>query len=81
MVGSISRCREACVRFSLVIAPSVEKPAVTFGLLLKFTRTRSIFSIQEHCDGIGRLIVLREDSVIVVARVCFGDKPVEKNFT
>ena len=78
MVGSTSRYREACVRFSLVIVLSVEKPAVTFGLLPKFTRTRSIFAIQEHCAGIGRPILPREGSVIVVARVCFGAES-EKN--
>ena len=79
MVGSTSRYREACARFSLVIVLSVEKPAVTFGLLLKFSRTKSIFAIQEHCAGIGRPILPSEGSVIAAARVCFGGDSGKKN--
>ena len=79
MVGSTSRYREACDRFSLAIVRSVEKPAVTFGLLPKFTRTRSIFEMQEHCVGIGRPILPSEGSVIAAARVCFGADSGEKN--
>ncbi|SUZ56651.1 uncharacterized protein METZ01_LOCUS9505, partial [marine metagenome] len=79
VVGSTSRYREACARFSLVIVLSVEKPAVTFGLLPKFSRTRSIFAIQEHCAGIDRPILPSEVFVIAAARVCFGAESGEKN--
>ena len=79
MVGSTSRYREACARFSLVIVLSVEKPAVTFGLLPKFTRTRSILVIQERYVGIDHQNLPSEGSVIVVARVYFGDDSGEKN--
>ena len=79
MAGSTLKCMEACARFSLVIVLSVEKPAVTFGLLPKFTRTRSIFAIQERCVGIGRPILPSEGSVIAAARVCFGAESGGKN--
>lgn len=79
MVGSTSRCRETCARFSPVIVLSAEKPAAIFGLLPKFTGTRSIFSTKGHCAGTARPITPSEVSVIAVARVCSGDESVEKN--
>jgi hypothetical protein len=79
VVGSTSKYREACARFSLAIALSVEKLAVTFGLLPKFTGTRLIFAIQEPCAGIGRPILPKEGSVIAAAGVCFGGESGEKN--
>ena len=79
MAGSTLKCREASVRFSLAIALSVGKPVVTFGLLPKFTRTRSILATQEHCAGIDHQNLPSEGFVIVVARVYFGDDSGEKN--
>ena len=76
---STLKCGEACVRFSHVIALSVEKPVVTSGLLPKFTKTKLIFATKGHCVGTARPILRREGSAIVVARVYFGDDSGEKN--
>ena len=78
MAGSTLKYGEACVRFSLVIVLSVEKPAVTIGLPQKFAKSRSMFTIQEHCVGIVRRILPIEGSVIDVAQVYFGDELAKK---